>query len=245
MLFEVAIESVADALAAERAGAGRLELCANLRDGGTTPSAGMLRAVMARVHLPMHAIIRPRAGDFLYAAEEVEVMLRDIEAAKGCGVQGIVGGALHANGTIDEDGTEALLEAAAPLPFTFHRAFDLTRDLDESLDTLMALGAARVLTSGGRATALEGRDVIRRLVQRARSHLVVMAGGGVRADHVVQLVAHSGVTEVHLGPRRPVADAMRFDNPGVRVEKGREAGSTATELDDAEVAAAVRSVRPA
>ncbi len=160
ILVEACVDSVQGAIAAERAGARRLELCANLVEGGTTPSAGMMSAVHRCVGIPVFAIVRPRGGDFLYDAADIEVMLRDIEFAKSCDVHGVVSGALNPNGTIDEDGTSALLEAAHPLPFTFHRAFDVTRDLDESLDTLQALGVQRVLTSGGAASALEGAAML-------------------------------------------------------------------------------------
>ncbi|MCC7324914.1 MAG: copper homeostasis protein CutC, partial [Gemmatimonadaceae bacterium] len=127
ILVEACVDSVQGAIAAEHAGAGRLELCANLVEGGTTPSGGMMRAVLRCVGIPVFAIVRPRGGDFLYDAADIEVMLRDIEFAKSCDIHGIVSGALNPNGTIDEDGTSALLEAAHPLPFTFHRAFDVTR----------------------------------------------------------------------------------------------------------------------
>jgi copper homeostasis protein len=209
VIIEVAVDTVPDAMAAVAAGAGRIELCANLAEGGTTPSAGAMRAAVARADVPLFVMVRPRGGDFLYTAIEIDVMLRDIELAKQCGVHGIVSGALQPNGTIDEEGTEALIEASAPLPFTFHRAFDQSRNLAEALDTCLGLGVARVLTSGGRATAMEGAEVLRQLVLRAGPHLTVLAGGGVRAPHVADLVARSGVSEVHLGPRKVLASEMK------------------------------------
>jgi copper homeostasis protein len=208
VLVEACVDSVDGALAAERAGALRVELCANLGEGGTTPSAGMVRAVVHRVSIPVFAMVRPRGGDFLYTADEIDVMLRDVEGVKSCGVHGIVSGALHPHGAVDDDGTSALIEAAYPLPFTFHRALDGTRDLEESLDALMALGARRVLTSGGAATAAEGIEGIARLVQRAGDRLVVMAGGGVRRHNVAAIVAGTGVREVHL--RAPVRVESRM-----------------------------------
>lgn len=204
MLIEAAVDSVADAMAAEEAGVSRIELCANLDVGGTTPSAGLIRATLRRVDIPVFVMIRPRAGDFLYSAEEIEVMLRDIEVAKHAGAQGIVSGALHANGVIDEEGTEALLEAAAPLPFTFHKAFDATRDLLESADAIVALGVSRVLTSGGAPTAMEGASRLKQLVERTSGRMAILAGGGVRSDHAARLARESGVRELHLGPRRLV-----------------------------------------
>ena len=243
VLFESCIDSVSDAVAAERVGAGRVELCANLLEGGTTPSVGMMRAVVAKARIPVFAIIRPRGGDFLYSADEIEVMLRDIEAAKGAGVHGIVGGALHPNGAVDEDGTEALLEAAAPLPFTFHRAFDMTRDHDEALDACMALGVPRILTSGGSATALQAADTLRRLRLRAGERLIVMAGGGVRASNVRDLVQRTGVQEVHLGPRRQVASTMRVKAGTARIAKAPGDGWDWEELDADALAAAVQAVQ--
>jgi copper homeostasis protein len=245
VLVEACVDSVADAVAAERAGAGRVELCANLLEGGTTPSIGMIRAAVAKGRLPIFPIIRARGGDFLYSADEIEVMLRDIEAAKGAGAHGIVGGALHPNGTVDEDGTEALLEAAAPLPFTFHRAFDQVRDVDEALDACMALGVARILTSGGAVSAIEGAESIRRLRLKAGERLVVMAGGGVRADHVRQLVERAGVQEMHLGPRRAATSAMKVRAGSARIGTRPDDGRTWQELDADALAAVVQAVRPA
>lgn len=209
MLIEACIDSIGDALAAERAGAGRVELCANLLEGGTTPSTGLIRSCVAHLRIPVFVMIRPRGGDFLYSAAEIEVMLRDIESARASGAHGIVSGALHANGTIDEAATEVLLEATAPLPFTCHRAFDLTRDLDESLDVLMASGAARVLTSGGAVTALEGAPALTRLRERAGRRLTLIAGGGVRAAHIAALATETGIREFHIGARRPAGSRMR------------------------------------
>lgn len=220
VLVEVCVDSVQGALAAERAGAHRLELCANLVEGGTTPSAGMMRATVRCTRLPVFAIIRPRGGDFLYDAAEIEVMLRDAEGAKSCEVAGIVSGALNPDGSIDEDGTSALLEAAHPLPFTFHRAFDLARDLDEALDTLQALGVDRVLTSGGAASALEGVSTIARLVRRGGERIAVMAGGGVRADHAARLVQEGQVRELHMRGARRVESRMAYQPRHVPIARG-------------------------
>ena len=239
ILVEACVDSVHGALAAEHAGAGRLELCANLVEGGTTPSGGMMRAVLRCVGIPVFAIVRPRGGDFLYDAAEIEVMLRDIEFAKSCDIHGIVSGALNPNGTIDEDGTSALIEAAHPLPFTFHRAFDVTRDLDESLDALQALGVQRVLTSGGAATALDGVDMIARLVRRGGDRIVVMAGGGVRRDNAAALVRATRVREVHLRGSRRADGRMAYRTPGVRIGRPFVPDEYAWDVTDGEEIAAV------
>ncbi|HMN09003.1 MAG TPA: copper homeostasis protein CutC [Gemmatimonadaceae bacterium] len=240
ILVEACVDSVQGALAAEQAGAGRLELCANLVEGGTTPSGGMMRAVLRCVGIPVFAMVRPRGGDFLYDAAEIEVMLRDIEFAKSCDIHGIVSGALNPNGTIDEDGTSALIEAAHPLPFTFHRAFDVTRDLDESLDTLQALGVPRVLTSGGAASALEGAGMLARLVRRGGDRIVVMAGGGVRRDNAEAVVRAARVREVHLRGSRRADGRMTYRGPRLHVARPFVPDAYAWDVtDEAEIAAVV------
>jgi copper homeostasis protein len=244
VLIEACIDSISDALSAQAAGARRLELCANLMEGGTTPSAGLIRAVVSHVTIPVFVMVRPRGGDFLYSAGEIEVMLRDIEAARSSGAHGIVSGALHANGTIDQEGTEALLEASAPLPFTFHRAFDMTRTPDESLDVLMALGAARVLTSGGAATALEGVAVLSQLSKRAAGRIVLVAGGGVRSPHIATIAASTGIREFHIGARRLVQSRMQYRPGGARVTKPLVAEEGEWfEADSTELAASVAALR--
>jgi copper homeostasis protein len=243
VLIEVAVDSVADAIAAQQAGAGRIELCANLREGGLTPSIGLVRSALAHVSVPVFVMVRPRNGDCVYSAADIEVMLRDIEAAKHAGAHGIVSGAMNANGTIDEEGTEALIEAASPLPFTFHKAFDQTRNLDESLDTCLALGVGRILTSGGHRTALEGADVLARLQGRAAPHALIVAGGGVRAEHAATLVSSARVSELHLGPRRAVRSTM-VTRPGMISISKADAGLDWEELDEAgvrEIASATRT----
>jgi copper homeostasis protein len=243
VLIEACIDSLADARAAARAGVGRLELCANLLEGGTTPSTGLVRAIIAHVDIPLFVMVRPRGGDFVYDADDIEVMLRDIEETRTAGARGIVGGALNPDGSIDEDATAALIEAAAPLPFTFHRAFDLTRHLDEALDVLLALGAHRVLSSGGAATAIEGAEALRRLRERARGRLELVAGGGVRAAHIAQLARHTGITEFHVGARRHVASAMRHRAGHARIAKPATTSDDAwQEADAAELGACVTAL---
>ncbi len=246
VLVEACVDSVEGAVAAERAGALRVELCANLGEGGTTPSAGMVRAVLHRVAVPVFVMVRPRGGDFLYTAEEIDVMLRDVEGAKSFGAHGIVSGALHPHGTVDEDGTSALIEAAHPLPFTFHRALDVTRDLEEALDALMAAGARRVLTSGGAATAADGIARIARLVRRARERLTVMAGGGVRRDNVASIVAGTGVREVHLRAPVRVESGMTHRVRAVAIAKSHAADESGWDgTDEGEIRAVVEGARQA
>ena len=226
VLFEACVDSVASAVAAADGGAGRLELCDNLVEGGTTPSAGMIARCATRVAIPVFVIIRPRGGDFLYDGDEVLVMEHDIDVAKESGAAGVVIGALCADGTIDAALTRRLLERARPLSVSFHRTFDMTANIYTSLDALIALGVDRVLTSGGAATALEGGEAIAALVRQAGGRIAIMAGGGVRPANVGELVRRSGVDEVHARLTEAVASEMRF-----RTETGVSRSLTPNEYE--------------
>lgn len=197
MLFESCVESASAAAASARGGADRIELCANLDAGGTTPALHDLERAAADLEIPIVAMARVRPGPFVYSADEIRATVRAIRALRAAGARGIVLGALTAAGDVDGEATARLVDAARPLPVTFHRAFDETRDRDRALDALLALGVDRVLTSGGAPSAREGSAALRRLCLRAAGRLTVLAAGGVRADHVAALVSESGVAEVH------------------------------------------------
>lgn len=207
ILVESAVESLDDALAALEGGADRLELCANLAAGGTTPPPALVTAVLERIAIPVHVMIRPRGGSFTYSLTELDIMRRDIEAMRELGVDGIVVGVLDSRGVIDTRRTEPLIAAADGLPVTFHRAFDRVRDLRDGLESLIDLGVQRVLTSGSAPTALAGVDVLSDLVAQAGDAIVVIAGGGVRDHNVREIVERSGVREVHA---RCESDAARI-----------------------------------
>ena len=198
MLVEACVETVDTAVAAERGGARRLELCANLADAGTTPSAGTIAAVKARVTIPVFVIIRPRGGGFVYSDSELDVMRRDIAEAQRLGADGIVIGVLRDDARVDEVRTRMLVAVAGGLPVTFHRAFDATPDQSEALETLVACGVRRVLTSGGAAAALEGADRLGALVAQAAGRIGVLAGGAIWKEQIPELVRRSGVTEIHV-----------------------------------------------
>ena len=196
---EICVSDVVSAAAAQAGGAHRIELCDNLAVGGTTPSAGAIAVACQSLRIPVHILIRPRAGDFVYSEPELAVMRHDIEVAKTLGAAGVVTGVLTAEGTIDVDRTADLLALARPLALTFHKAFDEVCDPIEALESLIELGVERVLTSGGRPTALEGVETLAALVERARGRISIMAGGGLDAVSLARVVREVKVSEVHLG----------------------------------------------
>ena len=196
-LVEAAVETLEEALAAKRAGGDRIELCANLGVGGTTPSAGLIASVVQQVNHPVFVMIRPRGGDFVYAADEIDAMIEDIDRARPLGIAGIVTGALRSDGNVDVDSMRRLMGPAAGLPVTFHRAFDVVANRTEALEQVIDLGASRVLTSGGAATAMEGAVAIAMLVDQAGERVSIVAGGKIREQNARELIARTGVREVH------------------------------------------------
>ena len=208
-LVEICVDDLAGTLAAESAGADRVELCANLVEGGTTPSFGLIARVLESVTtLGVQVMIRPRGGDFVHSASELSVMLADVRAVRDLAAQapvpvGLVFGVLTAAGDIDIPAMRELIAAAEGVPVTCHKAFDAARDLFAAHDALTGLGVVRILTSGGAATAAEGSPVLRELVAREPGGPVILAGGSVRAANVARLVADTGVTEVHLRAQVP------------------------------------------
>ena len=217
VLVEACVDDVDAAVAAAAAGAGRIELCANLAEGGTTPSAGTVvlarERLRERLKVPLFVFVRPRGGDFLYDASEIETMCHDVHFARAAGADGVVIGALTADGAVDAPAVRALVDAAGPLEVTFHRAFDVVRDQADALEQLVVLGVRRVLTAGGAPDAVTGAPAIAGLVRQAGGRLTVMAGGGVRAENVAALVAATGVREVHLRAAVPLESAMRYRRP--------------------------------
>src|SRR5215813_9526634 len=179
VIYEICVDSVAGVRAAKAAGAGRVELCGDLLEGGTTPSRGMIRRARTVAGIRLHVIIRPRGGDFLFDDDEFAVMQADIDAAKAEGADGVVIGLLTADGTVDAARTQDLIGRARPLVVTFHRAFDMTPDPFAALETLVGLGVERVLTSGQEASVLEGLPLLAELVRCAGDRTIVMPGGGI------------------------------------------------------------------
>jgi copper homeostasis protein len=215
VLVEVCVDSIVSALAAERGGAQRVELCGSLIEGGITPSSGLIEKVRERVSVALHVMIRPRGGDFCYDAEEFEIMQRDIATAKRLGADGVVFGLLHPDGSVDEVRTGQLVEMARPLEVTFHRAFDMTADLMCALEDICETGADRILTSGGEQTSQLGVETIAHLVQVARKRVGIMAGSGINVGNVRGLIEQTGVKEIHVGLRSSVSSPMTYRNPRV------------------------------
>lgn len=202
MRYEVCAESAGAVRAAVAAGADRIELCADLSVGGLTPSPAIITAaVSAAGSLPVHVLIRPRAGDFVYSEPELAVMVASIGAARRAGAAGLVIGALTPGGLVDVPACEALVAASRPASVTFHRAFDETAEPLAALDQVLAQGVDRLLTSGAAATALAGADLIAELVRRSAGQLTVLAGGGVTAASAAEIVTRTGVTELHFSAR--------------------------------------------
>lgn len=211
-LLEIAANSLTSALAAQDGSAGRVELCENLSEGGTTPSFGTIAVARERLHIPIYVLIRPRGGDFLYDAMELEVMCRDIQSCVQLGCDGVVIGALDADGNVDTKCCRELIAAAGSLGVTFHRAFDTARDPTQALETIIALGCERILTSGGCNHALDGADAIAALVRQAGPRLSIMPGGGIDAGNLAELVARSDAWEFHASARSARASPMRHRN---------------------------------
>jgi copper homeostasis protein len=219
--IEICTGDLESALAAGKGGADRVELCDNLEVGGTTPSAGTIAEACRRLAIPVHVLIRPRAGDFLPTAAELAAMSHDIAMARNLGASGAVLGLLRPDGTIDRERTASLIELARPMSVTFHKAFDQVRDHEEALDTLIALGVDRVLTSGCRPTAMDGIDTLRKLVDCAGGRITILAGGRITAENIEPILSSTGVREIHLGSAvARVMTSMMTHSPADRSELG-------------------------
>ena len=198
-LLEITVQSLDTALAAERGGADRIELCADLIHGGLTPAVATMKKVHEELEIPLFPIIRPRAGDFVYTESEFTAMKRAISAARDLGVDGVVCGVLRADGGVDVERTTELVQWARPLEVTFHRAFDEAPNLLQALDDVIATGATRILTGGGAVLALQGAGVLQKLVKEAGKRIVIMPGGGLNASNIDKIVAETNALEFHSG----------------------------------------------
>ncbi|RWN99411.1 copper homeostasis protein CutC [Mesorhizobium sp.] len=243
-LIEICVEGIDGLLAAQAAGADRIELCASLVEGGVTPSFGMVRAAVELATIPFHVIVRPRGGDFLYSDTEYRSMLADISALRELGVAGVVVGCLNADGTIDEKRMSELVQAAGHLNVTCHRAFDMTRDPTDALEALIRSKVGRVLTSGQRDTALEGAALLAALVRQAGKRIIILGCGGLDPNNIAEVRERTGLTEMHFAALKDVPSAMRYRNPRVGMggtDLDREYRNTVT--DAALVAATIAAAK--
>lgn len=226
ILVEICLDSIESAVAAAEGGAHRVELCDNLPEGGTTPSRGMIAVARDAIEIGLHVLVRPRGGDFCYSEREVEVMRKDVETIGELGAEGVVLGALLADGSVDCRLTRDLVERARPMSVTFHRAFDRSRNATEALEQLLELGVDRVLTSGQAPSALEGLERLTELVDVAGERLTILVGGGVSARTARAIVDGSGAREIHAGSSvtETITSRMLHQNPDVAL--GRLSGES-------------------
>ncbi len=210
--LEVCVDSVESALAASSGGADRIELCSALREGGITPSFGLMQTVRQIASAELCVLVRPRGGDFFYSGYEFAVMLDDVKRARDLGCEAVVIGVLTRDRHVDCERTAALIEAARPMKVTFNRAFDVSRDLERSLEEILSVGADRILTSGGERFAMHGADRIAQLVRTAGDRIVILGGGGLRPSNVAEFVQRSGVREVHTSLRSRTAVAAQHQD---------------------------------
>lgn len=224
--IEICANSVASCLEAQKGGAYRVELCAGIPEGGTTPSYGEIAVARKMLNIKLNIIIRPRGGDFLYSEVEHEAMLHDIEMAKKLGVDGVVIGCLTADGKIDMVRNKELVDAAKGMNVTFHRAFDMCKDPFESLEQIISLGCNTLLTSGQRPTAIEGVSLLSELVAKADGRIVIMPGSGVNEDNIAILAKETKATEFHFSAREPIDSKMEYRNPNLKM------GGTVVSIDE-------------
>jgi copper homeostasis protein len=219
-LLEICVDSAESAVAAQRGGANRIELCSNLVEGGVTSSAGLIAVVRKEISIALYVMIRPRGGDFLYTSAEFEAMKHDLDVAKNLRADGVVLGILSHDGNVDISRTRELVERARPLSVTFHRAFDLVPNLQQSLKDVICTGADRILTSGGEAKVEDALETLVALVQRAGNRITILAGGGIRDYNVKRIIEATDAREVHVGQSGvevSVASAVSHRNERVRI----------------------------
>lgn len=228
-ILEVCAFNIQSCVIAAGSGASRIELCDSPADGGTTPSYGLIKQAKAVLNIPVFPIIRPRGGSFLYDENDIAIMMADIEICKELGCEGISVGAALQDGRIDTELMKQFVAAAAGMEVTCHRVFDLVPDPFEALEQLISCGVKRVLTSGQKRTALEGAATLAKLVEWAAGRIIILAGGGVRAANIAELMVTSGVTEFHTAAKLTQPDIVPNEHPGI-LDLGSEFLSDGNEL---------------
>lgn len=230
-IIEIATTDFATTKLAVEGGADRIELCAALTEGGTTPSYGMIKKCREAFPVQLFPIIRPRSGDFFYTDEEVEIMMNDVTLCKQLGCDGVVIGLLGKDGNIDVKRSERLIQLAYPLEVTFHRAFDRCRDPFEALEQLIEIGCQRILTSGQQPAAPQGINLIAQLVNASDNRIVIMPGSGVRKENIKELAEKTGATEFHSSLRSKSKSKMEFIHPAF-AERGESYTNAAVDAEE-------------
>ncbi len=215
MKIEICAVNIQSALAAQRAGADRIELCSALDVGGLTPSLGLIRAAVRALKIPVHVLIRPREGDFCYTDLELEIMVDDIRLCREAGAAVVVVGALSSDGQLDLLKMKAMKAAAGGMEVTCHRAFDFTQDATVALEQLIEMGFSRVLSSGQSNSAFEGRFLLQKLLQQARGRIDVMPGAGINAQNIRAIAAVTGAKNLHFTGKTKVTPNSESDIPGL------------------------------
>lgn len=216
-VLEVCANGYESALAAQNGGAKRVEFCDNLAEGGTTPSYGQIALAKKNLTIEIWPILRPRGGDFLYNDLEFELMIEDIKAFKSLNCEGIVTGILLANGGIDKERMQTLINIAAPLKIAFHRAFDMSNNMEQALEDLIDLGIVRVLTSGGASSAINGTQRLAKLVKQANGRIEIMPGAGINSNNLKALITETGATNFHASAKEYVQSKMLFRNTDTKM----------------------------
>lgn len=214
MVLEICVDSVESAQAAVAGGASRLELCGNLIIGGTSPSPYLIEAVQ-KLDVPIRVLLRPRFGDFLYTPAEKEILHKEVEMCRSLGVEGVVLGALQADGTLDVPFLTTLVQAAGNMGKTLHRAFDVCVDSQQGLEAAIDLGFDTILTSGQAATALEGVETLSQLQRQAQDRITLLAGSGVSPENIPLIAQRTGITAFHMSGKHTVEGGMQFRREGV------------------------------
>jgi len=204
-IIEVCATGIETAFAAERSGAGRVELCRDIENGGTTPSHAIIKYCVNNLKLKTNVLLRPRAGNFVYSDAEFGIIKNDVSYCKNLGVNAVVVGFLHDDFTVDIEKTTEIVNLAKPMEVTFHRAFDICVDWEVALEQIIQCGCTRILTSGQKSTAIEGAETLKKIVQQAGNRVIILAGSGITMENYKQLVEITGVKEVH-GTKLVISD---------------------------------------
>ena len=240
--LEICANSVQSCINAQEGNADRVELCDNLWEGGTTPSAGTIKLARQQIDIGLFVIIRPRGGDFLYSSLEFEVIKEDIRMAIDLGADGIVSGILDADGLVDKERTAQLVELCGDLPFTFHRAFDLSSDPYKALEDIIDCGAKRILTSGLQPSVLQGIKMIKKLNDKASGRIVIMPGGGINEMNVQEIIQKTGCSEFHMSGKVIEDSKMNFRNHSLKLNGSADMPEYGITVSDVNKILEVRSV---